>query len=82
MDLKHWDRGQIKDFVKEVKTGVGTGGWELLVPRLQKALIAEKVLTVVQSQLHVLQGQLQLPLKEVIIELRTAMLAEAALEDV
>jgi hypothetical protein len=79
-DLKHWDNGQIRSFVREVYADVGADGWNMLVPRLQKALIAEKVLKIVQSQIPIITG-LQLPMKEVIIELRTAMLAEAGLED-
>ncbi len=74
MDLQHWDRGQIRDFHKEVWSSVGADGWALLVPRIQKALIAEKVLKVV-----VLQSTM--PEKAAVLELREALMSEAGLEE-
>jgi hypothetical protein len=70
--LRHWDREQIRDFVREVKDDVGYDGWNLLVDRLQRALIAEKVLKIVFLQA-------QMPPKEEIIELRAAMMIQASL---
>lgn len=72
MKLRHWDREQIRDFVREVKDDVGYDGWNLLVDRLQRALIAEKVLKIVFLQA-------QMPPKEEIIELRAAMMIQASL---
>jgi hypothetical protein len=73
LELRYWDIGQIRDFVKETWQSVGASGWNLLVPRLRQALIAEKVLNIIflnQNRLN----------REAIIELRTAMMAEAQLE--
>jgi len=72
--LKYWDPVQIRDFVREAKNDVGIDGWNMLVDRARRALIAEKVLKIafVQSTW---------PSKEVVIELREAMLAQAGLGD-
>lgn len=74
MDLKHWDAAQIRDFVKEVRADVGLDGWNLLVPRLKRALIVEKVFKVV-----ILQATM--PEKAAVLELREAMLNVAGLGD-
>lgn len=73
LNLRHWDIGQITDFVKEAIQSVGADGWNLLVPRLQKALIEEKVLKIVFLQVT-------MPSKAEVLELREAMLVEAGLE--
>lgn len=73
LELRYWHIGQITDFVKETIQSVGGDGWNLLVPRLQKALIEEKVLKIVFLQVT-------MPSKAEVIELREAMLIEAGLE--
>ena len=72
MTLKHWDRTQIRDFVREVKDDIGHDGWNLLVDRIRRALIAEKVLKIVFLQATT-------PSKEEIMELREAMMIQADL---
>lgn len=44
-----FDKAQIKTFVKQVKSEVGAG-WPMLGPRIQTALVAERALRIVQSQ--------------------------------
>ncbi len=73
-DLKYWAIGQIRDFVREVQKSVGADGWNLLVPRLQQALIHEKVLMVHLTN----DGRLN---KAAIIELRVAMMDLAGLAE-
>jgi hypothetical protein len=73
VDLKYWTSGQILDFVREIHKDVGAG-WELLVPRLRRALVHEKVLSIHLTN----QGRLN---REAIIELRAALLQEAGLDE-
>jgi hypothetical protein len=73
MKLKHWDRRQIQVFVREVKDDVGHDAWNILVDRIRRALIAEKVLKIAFLQRDWAP-------RDVVIELREAMLIQADLE--
>lgn len=86
MKLQYWDRQQIRTFVREVRQDIGPEGWALLVDRIRKALIEQKVLGITLTQLHS-AANVQVPgaapsavdMKLAIIELRNEMLKEAGL---
>jgi len=69
----NWSNGQIALFVKDVRKRVGNA-WLWITPDIQKALIAEKVLSVICGQ--------DRPTVEIaaVQELFTRMLAEAKLD--
>jgi len=46
-----WDRGQLRVFLQAAIENIGgMGGWGMLVPRLKRAVIADKAFAVVRSQ--------------------------------
>lgn len=47
--LQHWSKDQVSMFAKDLRRGLGEG-WKLLVPRLQRAVVAEKVYHVCSGQ--------------------------------
>lgn len=49
MGKNHWDKQQIKMFVKDVRKSVGAG-WSYLGRPVQEALIGAKALQVLRSQ--------------------------------
>ncbi len=70
---KHWSKGQIRDFVKQVRASVGTG-WEWMVPEVRRALIDAKALSIIAGQ------DREFVSVEAINELSLNMLVEAGLE--
>jgi hypothetical protein len=68
-----FDKGQVKSFVKAVKAEAGSG-WAMLGPRIQKALITEKALYILGSQVEETSFN-----SEVVHSLNNAMLTEAGL---
>ncbi len=49
-----WTPDQIRSFVADVRREVG-GGWAWLTPRVQRALMAERALTVVREDLEAIR---------------------------
>ena len=44
-----WDKGQVRDFVKQVRRETGDA-WDWMIPRLRSALIHERAFNVVRGQ--------------------------------
>jgi hypothetical protein len=68
-----FDTQQIRSFVKQVKAQAGNG-WTMLGPRLQRALITERALYIMGSQVETMELT-----SRQIHDLNNAMLAEAGL---
>lgn len=47
--VRNWSTLQIRTFAIEIKSNLG-GGWRLLVPEIQHAIVAAKVLSIIRSQ--------------------------------
>jgi hypothetical protein len=70
-----WDKSQIRMFVREVRKDAGDG-WYWLVPKVRKALIAERAFAVIRGQAA------ESVRVEAMDELYLAMMAEAGLDEV